>query len=53
MSLEQNKDSKLANLQAVQNYQFTKTIGKGQFGSVKIGIHTKTNQKVSYVCIYD
>lgn len=49
MSLEANNDSKIASLKAVQNYQFTKTIGKGQFGSVKIGVHTKTNQKVIFI----
>lgn len=33
-------------LAAIQNYELIKTIGKGQFGSVKFAIHKKTREKV-------
>ena len=34
----------------VGNYELSKTIGKGQFGSVKLGIHNITGERVRVCC---
>lgn len=39
--------SHLSSKPGIHHYQIIKTIGKGQFGSVKLAIHTKTNEKVN------
>ena len=31
----------------LSNYYFLKTIGKGTFGKVKLGVHIPTNEKVA------
>ena len=43
-----NKNEKTINLKEILNeYSIDKTLGKGNFGKVKLGIHRITKEKVS------
>jgi len=53
MNSEDHKKSQPVKEYNIKNYKINKTIGKGTFGKVKIGVHVPTGEKVSYKEIID
>ena len=49
MSSDKPKDDKPTKEYNIKNYKIGKTIGKGTFGKVKLGIHVPTGERVIFV----